>query len=59
MRFLKMITLLFAAAFLLPTGFTSSIQNQPATEAPRFNEVYGHVAEVEHPILKWLKKEAL
>ena len=35
MRFLKMITLLlFAAALLLPTAFTSARQTQPPTEAP-------------------------
>ena len=35
MRFLKMISLLlFAAALLLPTAFTSARQTQPPTEAP-------------------------
>ena len=34
MRILKIITLTFAAAILLPITFTSATQNQPVTEAP-------------------------
>lgn len=51
MRLLKMITLLlFIAAFLLPVAFTSTIQDQLATEAPTGfnNQTNGLVTQDQH-----------